>query len=74
MIRVSGPRELQGYKKNLARGAERSSKQSYPKRGAESVTKFERRLVKLEKRMGAVEGRNNSMWRRFIEGGFFTGT
>ena len=65
---------MAGYKKNLVKGQQSDSKRSSPVPGFRPSGGFERRMKKLEKRMAAVEGRNNSMWRRFIEGGFFTGT
>ena len=66
--------ELAGYRKNLARGRQSDPKRLSGKNGGLVDKGLERRMKKLEKRMAAVEGRNNSMWRRFIEGGFFTGT
>jgi len=73
-MRVKDVRELLGYKRNLASGPERSAEQTYSKADQEVIKKMERRLSKVEEKLEGVEGRNDSMWKKFMESGFFGGS
>lgn len=70
MVHFKTEKELSKLKQNLTRASKQLGDESLSEEIRNTLTKFEKTLAKIEKQVKKIEGRNDRMWKRFVESGY----